>query len=55
MEKAMDLLELFDSFRLRWLAIPLFVKQRFCDFMEVTGVIWSPSAVAEGNGVFHGK
>lgn len=49
------LLELFDAFRLRVLAILLFVKMQFWDFMKITGVIWSLSPVSQRKGVFHGE
>ena len=49
------LLELFDAFRLSVLAILLFVKMQFWDFMKITGVIWSLSPVSQRKGVFYGE
>lgn len=53
--RAGGVLELFDAFRLRVLAILLFVKMQFWDFMKITGVIWSLSPVSQRKGVFYGE
>ena len=39
------------AFRLRVLAILLFVKMQFWGFMKITGVIWSLSPVSQRKGV----
>jgi hypothetical protein len=55
MAEVRGLLELFNAFCLRVLAILLFVKPVFWGVMRITGVIWSLSPVSEGNDVFHGE